>query len=50
MSDFNLVSEDKMMSELILIFKWPRGFEMNFEGFNIFEKIMNGKLCQKNVE
>ena len=49
-SDFEIASEGKVMGEKISIFKCPRGFEMNFEGFDILKKIMSGKLCQKNVE
>jgi len=45
-----MASEGKVMGEKISIFKWPRGFEMNFEGFDILKKNMSGKLCQKNVE
>ena len=37
-SDFEIASEGKVMGEKISIFKWPRGFEMNFEGFDILKK------------
>ena len=38
-TDLNFVSKGKVMGELILIFKWPRGFEMNFEGFYKLKKL-----------
>ena len=45
-----MASEGKVMSELISIFKQPRGFEMDFEGLDILQKIISGKFCQNNDE
>ena len=35
------------MGEKILIFKCPRGFEMNFEGFDILKKNYEWKVMPK---
>lgn len=46
-SDFQIASEGKVMGEKISIFKWPRGFEMNFEGFDILKKNYEWKVMPK---
>ena len=42
-----MASEGKMMGEKISIFKWPRGFEMNFEGFDILKNNYEWKVMPK---
>ena len=46
-SDFEIASEGKVMGEKISIFKCPRGFEMNFEGFDILKKNYEWKVMPK---
>ena len=42
-----MASEGKVMGEKISIFKWPRGFEMNFEGFDILKNNYEWKVMPK---